>query len=396
MGETRSADGRYWAIDQGDRNFVVYDTVLGVPAFDRWSWEQQQGGSPPAPPIQDPPGTSQTPTGPSIPPAPPAPSGPISGAGQAIRVTNEQDGELLNRMYSYWSNAVVSDAGVLVFAGHADGRPRFFLVNLVSGEIQRLGPRVHYTGTGEGWYFDAHGWLYLLEGPRLRLVHPITGEDRIVFDIEGSHPGCVLWQAHSSDDGQTHSATVKRVVAEGSYPALGTVVSRHGQLLYFPTLSALDESQIDRSGRWVIIKEDNDNRIIELDTRETRLLRQNDGAVGHSDCGPGFVVGEDDAHGACVLWRLDRPLTEGNRRELFHTWNLGHVSVRAGRCLHSDHTNLNLIALDGSGVTPLTAHGMIGSGYDYTCHANLSPCGRVAAWISNAAGRFDLYVMGLP
>lgn len=326
-------------------------------------------------------------------PAPPSPPTDV----RVIRVTDERDGDLLNRTYSYWPTAWVNpqDGAVYAFVGHADGAPRFFRIDRGSGNVDRLGPLLAYRGTGEGWYFDGEGWIYLCDGPRLQRVNPFTGEDRVVFDISETHPGCRLWQAHSSDDGQAHSATVERIVDDGPYLRTGTVVHRHGQQEFFPAHGVLDESQVDASGRWLVIKEGDDNRIIDLETRETRLLRDADGAVGHSDVGHGILVGEDNIHGACVKWDLTQPLTPARRLELFQTWGMGVVSVRGGRCLVSGGASLGLVALDGSGVTPLLEHGMVGAGYDFYVRANLSPCGQVAAYISNAAGRFDGYLLVL-
>jgi hypothetical protein len=125
------------------------------------------------------------------------------------------------------------------------------------------------------------------------------------------------------------------------------------------------------------------------------MLTNAAGAVGHSDCGEGIVIGEDDQHGACVLWDLRQPLLQEHRRELFKTWGLGHVSVRGTRCLLSGALWLSFVALDGTGTLPIAAHGMTGEGYDFQVFANLSPDGSVACFMSNAAGRMDLYLLPL-
>ena len=61
-----------------------------------------------------------------------------------------------------------------------------------------------------------------------------------------------------------------------------------------------DECQIDRSGRWLVIKENvdgrdgEDNRIIDLQTGVERLLLDSNGAAGHSDVGFGSMIAEDN------------------------------------------------------------------------------------------------------
>lgn len=377
------ANWLYHAIEGGHDLDWIRDRIRESPEYQ----EKHGGGSPPVPPPPVPGRPSAPePDGPGGAPSAPLPA---AGGGRVYKVTDASDGDFVNRGYSYWSQAWISGGAVYCFAGHVDNRPRFFRVELATGSVQRLGPVLQYEGTSEGWSFDLDGFVYLLDGPRLRRVNPFTAQDSIVFDISDTHPGCILWQSHSSDDGQTHSATVKRIVNDGAYPSLGTVVFRRGTQEYFPANGDLDESQITPEGGWLVIKEDDRNRIIELATRVTRTITNAEGAVGHSDCGPGILVGEDDQHGACVLWDLRK----NQVRELFLTWNMGHLSIRGGRCLLSDATRIALVALDGSGVTPLLTHGMVSDGaYDTQVFANLDPTGRIAAYMSNAAGRLDLYL----
>lgn len=377
----------------GKPQWVVYDKDMNV-LIDRHDYEAGLGGN--GPPVVLPPAPTDPVPVPVTPPPEPRPDFPAPSSVRVIRVTDPSDGQFVPRMYSYWPNAFVSGRKAYVFAGHVDERPRFFEVDLVSESVVRLGTMIGFLGTTEGWYWDAQSWIYLIDGPRLRRENPFSGQSSVVFDISDSHPGCILWQAHSSDDGQTHSATVKRIVPDGAYPAIGTVVFRKGKEEYFPAYGDLDESQITPDGRWLIIKENEDNRIIDLETRETRMIRDADGAVGHSDCGPGILVGEDNIHGACVLWDLRGPLVPSRRRELFSTWNMGHLSIRGGRCLLSDDTHLSLVSLDGGGVVQLLAHGGQTGDYDKQIKANLDPSGRVATYMPFRDGRFDVYLVVLP
>lgn len=360
-------------------------------------WRAGHGGGVPS---------SPSPSAP-VPASPPAVGAgrPAAGGGRVIQVTDAGDGVFVNRGYSYWSQAWISGDVVYVFAGQAAGSPRFFRVALGSGQVDRLGPLIPHNSDGEGWYWDAAGWIYLLEGPRLRRVNPFTQEDVVVFDISEDHPGCELWQAHSSDDGRAHSATVRDAAHPtpgGSYPNIGTIVYRDGQPIYFPAQGVLDESQITPDGVFLVIKEDDDNRIINLDTRETRHIADRERAIGHSDCGPGFVVGEADKPdpGACVYWDLRQPLTIERCRLLYLTTNMGHASYKAGRLLLSDAEALYDVALDGSGRTRLISHAMVVTdqdrAYDFQVFANLDPTGRVACYLTNnGTDRLDVFLLVL-
>src|SRR5690606_18561779 len=124
----------------------------------------------------------------------------------------------------------------------------------------------------------------------------MSQELETVFDISSElGSGYVLWQLHSSSDDRVHSATVRD---RASYAMTGCMVYEEDKdrFQYFPRQGAYDECQIDKSGRWLVIKEDvdgrdgEDNRIIDLQTGRERLLLDRDGAAGHSDMGHGYMI----------------------------------------------------------------------------------------------------------
>lgn len=373
MPEIRSEDGRYLLAVQGDGNSVVYDN--GVPVWDRWSHEAT------APPALMPQPAPQPPS-PEVPPS----SGDV-GAMRVIQVTDERDGRFAPRMMSDRANAWVSGQLAYVFAGSlATGGPLFFKVDLASGHVDRLGPLVPYGGETEGWYWTLDGRVVLPHGPRLLSVNPRNSADeRILIDISDTHPMCDLWQPHSSDDGRTHSATIRRIVDSGRYPYVGTIIQGPHGRRFEAAVGQLDESQVTRDGSHVVIKQNGeDNLIIDLATGDALDLADADGAIGHSDCGPDFIVGEVNRPGPGRCLKLD--LRTLQYTTLFETNNMGYVSVRDDRCLWSGPTHLALVALDGSGVTPLIEHGG-GTDYDDRVKANLSPCGKVACYMVNGSVR---------
>lgn len=395
-------DGRYtvaWETPgQGDGNSVIYDNWIvpgqKTPVWNRWEYEAGLGAV--QPPVVLPPSLPTVPV--PVPESPPPEPGPTNWPRQVkvIPVTDPSDGEFAPRMMSDRANAWIQDGTAYVFAGSRNtGGPQFFGVNLASEHVTRFGTLLlPYAGETEFWYWLPDGSLMVAEGTRLHRHKSVTGGgDDVVMDASAATPNAyMIDQWHSSDDGTTHSATVKNA----AYQKIGTVTSFRGKLEYWPTIGVLDESQVSRSGRHVVIKEDrgsgDDNRIINLATRETRWLTDQNRAIGHSDCGPDFLVGEADKPdpGACVIWYLDR-LNEAPRI-LFLTTNMGYVSVRGGRCLHSGDTHLSLVALDGSGLTPLIDHGVrAGINYDLRVKANLDPTGRVATYMVN--GQVKLLVL---
>ena len=389
MPEIYSDDRRYLLAVQGDGNVVVYDLQLGVPVWDRWSYEAGGQG-----PIETHPQPEPHPNPVERKPDP-QPTGSL-GPQRLIRITDESYPEAVNRGYSYWANTWIDGHGrAYLFCGHVDGVVRFYMIDLATDNGRPVFVNEIGRGTAEGWYWAALPWIYRCDGPRLVRHDPFTGTLTTIFSIEDRFPGCRLHQAHSSDDGQAHSATVQRITSEGAYPKLGTIVWRRGSVHWFASPGALDESQIDKSGDFVVIKEGEDNWIMDLARGNERVIPDADGALGHSDNGDGFMVGEDNISGACV--RLD--LRTFDRRALFSTWGMGHVSVRGDRVLVSNSTTkaLDLIDLrDGAIRTVLPdLPGWNPNDYDTQVRAALSPCGRVASFISNREGRFDLYLLVL-
>lgn len=387
-------DGRYTHAvtteGEGDGNDVVYDNWINpgtkTPVWDKFSYEAELAargivvGAPDAPVV--------------LPPSPPLTPGLVHPP-VLIRVTNEGDGNLINRGYAYYSQAWIGGSGTIyTFVGVRGSLPQFFAIS-PQGEVQRMGALVPYPGEAEGWHWDREGWIYLTEGARLLRYNPFTRAEVVVLDITQSSPHHDLWQAHSSDDGRTHSATVRQMVSEGAYPHVGTIVSRNGIVRYFEAEGGLDESILSADGRFLIIQENNNDRVVDLDTGEVRRLRDEDGALAHIDTGPGYMVGESDKPdpGCCAYYDLLLPLELAARRVLFTTLNMGHVSVKGGRCLNADAWSLYDVNMVTREKTWLIDHGMHGSGYDYQCMANLDPTGRVVTYLSNAAGRFDLYVL---
>lgn len=369
-------------------------------------WRSKHPGEPPAPP--EPP--SEPPPPPPEPPSGPLQPPPPVQRTRLFQVTTEVDGPVAPRTYGYWSNAWVEPGGetILVFCGLRNG-PAFFRVYRRSDLVEPLGRwNMPYGGETEGWYWDLQGWIYMAVGPRLLRIHPGTGEEQVVGDISGLYPGCDLWQPHSSLDGSAHSATVRQIVSGGKYPNMATVVFRPGSVDRYPAQGDLDESQISPDAQDLVIKETLEdglsNRFIRVGAADGQRIRKAEGAIGHSDLGPGgLLIGEwsppaGSEHGQCVRWDL-QPGVPPRRRELFPTWNLGHLSYQAGRWLRSDGQRLSLLDPDTGQLTPLWDHGMVITGseaYDFQTGANLDPSGTVVCFRSNNGGPTQhLFVLDL-
>jgi hypothetical protein len=356
--------------------------------------------------------------------------------------------------YSYWNN-INNHAGsdtMLVFLGldrrRGGGGPTLFSVNKRSGETQNLGPifaadSPYSWANGEGWYFSRtrpHA-LYLNDGPRLLRYDVQSRALETVFDVTSQYPNRYIWQIHSSNDDRVHSATLRD---SGSYEVLGCVAYREDtrRFSFYPKRGDFDECQIDKSGRWLVIKENldgrngEDNRIIDLESGAEHVLADENGAAGHSDIGFGYMVAEDNFNpqpGAVRVWRFDMDLRGGQPASVpgqgtlvyqLASWNSGvghiaHGNSRAGAgleqqgaCASNAHrqqlARVNEIVcfrLDGSlnalvvapNMTDLNASGGGSDDYLKMPKGNLDPTGEYFIWTANAgSGRLDAFVVRVP
>ncbi len=366
--------------------------------------------------------------------------------------------------YSYWNN-INNHAGsdtLLAFLGlerrKGGGGPTLFSYNKRTGETLNLGPLFapesgYSWATGEGWYFSGTQptTLYVSGsgGSALQRYDVISHSLSTVFDV-ASRPDLFganrsIWQFHSSSDDRVHSATLKD---KSSYADLGCLAYREDtqQFFYFPQKGLnYDECQVDKSGRWLVIKEkigadmksEVDNRIIDLQSGVERDLLDRNGAGGHSDNGFGYILAADNMNpqpGAVRLWDLSLDVTggepvasvAGQGTLVYQTtsWDadVGHVSYGNARqgvpvdqqyaCSASanrkDVPRANEILcfkLDGSlttvivapNITDLNASGGGTDDYWKFPKGNLDVTGEYFIWTANAStNRLDAYIVRIP
>jgi hypothetical protein len=311
-----------------------------------------------------------------------------------------------------------------------------------SEEVTVVGPlfeegsrfRAH---TGEGWYFSAQmpNTLYVRDGCKMVRSDVITNTFQTVFEVtDGFGSVHVICQIHSSDDDRVHSATVR---TDGDWRELGCVVFDEDtqKLRYFERSGkgTYDECQIDKSGRFLVIKDQMtgragvDNRIIDLKTGNERLLTDEDGAGGHSDNGYGSMVAADDwasQPNAWKVWDFTESTLTGRLVYYSSHWSPmapSHVSFSnarpdkplseqyacGGAASATDNVHTNEIIcfmLDGSDKALVVAPVMTdqnasggGEAYHRMPKGNLDVTGQYFLWTSNMGGnRIDAFLVRVP
>ncbi len=371
-----------------------------------------------------------------------------------VRLTNAADcggGDCVNYVgYSYWRNSnnhVGSDTMLIVITldrARGGAGPTLFSYDKQTDQVALIGPLFDPANplswaTGEGWYWSATlpTKIYINQGPRLLRYDVLAGQLETVFDVTAQFGADrYIWQMHSSHDDRVHSATLRSSV---TYEMLGCLVYREPthSFSYFPKIGDFDECQVDKSGRWLVIKDNidgvygEDNRIIDLEAgAETRFLDQ-EGAAGHSDIGHGYMVAEDNWHalpGAVRVWSFGAPLPgippQGQLVYRTTDWslNIGHIShanarpgvpleqqfACGGQATRSAVPRANEIVcfrLDPSlevlvvapTMTDLNAPGGGADDYSKLPKGNLDITGQYFIWTSNAGGnRLDAFVVKVP
>jgi len=304
---------------------------------------------------------------------------------QGVRITNAGDcggNDCVDMIYSYWKNMSNSTGSniMYIFVGLDRNRggqgPTLFQYDKTTDALTELGPLFDssspYSGaTGEGWYFS-YGKptkMYITNSTQLVRYDVLTKSMQVVFDVTapwGSDKH--IWQTSTSNDDDVHAATIE----DSSYQMIGCGVHKEStnQYFYYPKIGDFDECQIDKSGRYLVIKEqidglyDVDNVIVDLQTgAQTQLLDQN-GAGGHSDLGYGTYVAADNWAPQANTWRL---------------WNLGVAptqglpfgvgSLLQGGSLYHD---LNWNVFEPSHVSYENARSDIPVNQQYVCGDNKS------------------------
>src|SRR5436309_4261864 len=376
---------------------------------------------------------------------------------QGMRLTDPSDcvgnTDCVNYIgYSYWrniNNHVGSDT-MLIFLGLDQSRggagPTLFQYNKVTDELTNLGALFDsgspFSGrTGEGWYFSATlpTTLYLNEGPKLLRYDVLTKTFETVFDIS-TQPALFggnrhIWQLHSSHDDRVHIGTLRDNATDAMLGCFAYEADMN-RYSYFPKKGVLDECNLDKSGRWLVMLENvdglngEDNRIIDLrgEFPETLILDE-DGAAGHADMGDGYMVHADNWNplpNATILLKFPvasptRPVgpvvhanpnwdtaktnhvTHQNRKsgvapeqQYACGSNLDGVTTRENEivCFRLDGSNLELVVAPV--MTDVNAPGG-GEAYSKYPKGNLDVTGQYFIWTSNSGGgRLDAFLVKVP
>jgi cysteine-rich repeat protein len=344
-----------------------------------------------------------------------------------LRVTDATtaDGDSCGTAYSYWPTFNRTSTRLWALCG-TNG----VLFDFVPATLALSNPRPLFVSPPPGGHAVAEDTIWSGTDSNLVFTHDASrlwsydvsnGSYALVKDLTALQPGLLLHQMSRSADDDVFAFTTKEAT---SADVTGYVVYRRSTDSYPVRVATpqLDEVQIDRSGRFLLVKTGLGgatairNRVIDVATGGVQELTDGapDFAVGHSDNGAGTVIGYDHWNDRLTQRSLATPHALFTVQPFNDDWQSLHLSLLADderwatvsyfrsydpapwRALHQE---IYQVATDGSGrVRRLAHHRSEYGGYWDSPRANVSPDARFVAFTSNWGGssRQDLFVLVAP
>ena len=368
-------------------------------------------------------------------PEPPLPAPPQAGetyvdptfGTTSLRVTDERDGRYCQNAYSYYPTLNCDSTRLHLMCGD---RPLLLGfdpegLRITSKEpLFAVKPPSGFEPRWEGsiWSGAEPDVLFCHQGLNLWSYDVATRAYELVKDFSGELPPGHLAQMSKSLDDNVFAFSRQ----DPQWHVVGFLVWRRDEdriVLQEDTPDGLDEVQVDKTGRYLVIKTGQQGqgiievRVADLETGRLEDLTDNgpDFAPGHSDNGHGFVLGADNWTNRLTFRELASPHTVRTVLELGNDWSQGYhlslladdeswvlVSFYVGSKLPSSGVFRNEIvqvAADGSGRVRRLAHhrSLVGEYWD-SPRADISRDGRFVAYTSNWGGtdRRDVFILRVP
>jgi len=351
---------------------------------------------------------------------------PVFGT-EILRVTDGSDGKQNETAYSYWPSFNRDSTKLFICSSgqpvlyeidplllRIKGKRPLFAANAPSGYQPRWESAI--------WSGDDPDALYCHEGLHLWVYSVRTGEYALVKDFTGDLPPGHLAQMSKSLDDNTFGFSRQ----DPQWKLTGCLVWRRSddRIVLREDTTELDEVQVDKSGRYCVIKSDKQGRgvvqvrVADLETGRVEALIDDepDYAPGHSDNGVGTVVGADNWLNRITFRELATPHDVRAVLELHDDWSQDYhlsmlgddqswvlVSFYVGNKLPSSgvfRDEIVLVATDGSQRARRLAHhrSVVAGEYWNSPRANISRDGRLVAFTSNweGTGQRDVFVLKVP
>jgi hypothetical protein len=372
-------------------------------------------------------------------PVPPPP--PLPAAGGTVidptfettimRLTDANDGPECINSYSYWPTFNLNSTRLLIYSGTAPLLYRFDPVN-----FKILDKVIWNTGTPDGgsvrwddaiWSGTDPDLIYAHDniGMRLWTYNVATQTYTQIADLSSLYNrGDYLWQMSKDIKRDNVFAFTRR---DARYHVVGYLVWQRdtNQVIYDVATTQLDEVQVDKSGRYLVVKTGLQGagaiqvKVVDLKTFTVEDLTDDgpDYAPGHSDNGNRIVIGADNWRNQITYRTLANPHLSSTLINYENDWTQDyHISMLAnnekwvlvssyspisGTADGPFHDEIYQVATDGSLAVRRLAHhfSIYGDDYYATPRADINRDGHFVAFTSNwgvKGGRKDVFILKFP
>jgi hypothetical protein len=337
---------------------------------------------------------------------------------EIMRVTDERDGDDCGTAYSYWPTFNRDNTRLMAQVG--GGNIKLFKFDPAAFQLGGKESPANVPGTGYAsfqfaiWSGIEPDKFFITRGAKLYSYDVPSRAYSLVFDLSREvKTGDYFVQMSKSLDDDVFAFTRKNA----AYQTIGYLAYQRStkRVLTSIETNTLDEVQVDKSGRYLVVKTTQEGRgaiqdqIVDLQTGKTTDLIDDapDHAPGHSDNGNGTIAGASNHLNSITFRRLATPHTFTVLLDKGKNYYLSeHVSLLAdneawalvsfyGTTSGVFMRELVQVAMDGSGrVRRLVQHRSVFGGYYDSPRANISRDGQFIAFTSNWGGgkRRDLFV----
>jgi hypothetical protein len=347
-------------------------------------------------------------------------SDPVFGT-RILRVTDAADGNTgAGTLYSYYPafNANNTYLAVRETIGYARAKFfRFDAVNFTAGPGFILSsPPAGLQEYGLSWSGVSPTLTYGIGGHKIWEINVATQQATLVKDLSSQGAGGYLTQMLKSLDDDVFGASI----VDGSGNIAGYVVYKRSTdtILLRKLVSNLDEIQVDKSGRYLLVVYNNGtDEVYDLTTSPPRFVAYLSGSSGfnHHDCGVGTVFAATSGN-ALSYRQLATPFTiqqmvpgywsYSGQQDHFsmladnEEWAMAsRYSTNGSPAVRAFDNEIVKVATDGTNRVQRIAHHrsvVLNNNYNSQPKAAISRDGNLIAFTSNwgnSSGRTDVYVV---
>jgi len=330
--------------------------------------------------------------------------------------------------YSYWPTFNADNTRILAFRP-SDANARIITFNpstLAVGSAVEPPYSVQSYETTFFWSYLNADYAYGTNGSNIVRYSVASNSYTTLHNLSGETIGSggkYFWQISLSADDDKMAFTVRN--SGGSVWGYAAVDVSSGAVLFSEATSSVDEVQIDKGGRYIVVKTGNEGagqiktKVVDLQAGPAAIIHNwlSDEApypYGHSDLGVGKFFGYDnwnDTIGVIDLateadnviinnaWGGTFDIGEGHYSMLYDSGNeYGLVSNYGGVSSQVFDNEIWFVRFSDEEVFRFVKHYSVSPDYTATPRANVSLDGRFVAFTSNwgNSGRTDIFVAVVP